>query len=125
VSRPEILAEIPPRCRNPKCRKVRKPRRRWGGYEGARGWCITCYDRARIAGFPPEGVPDPMTRAECAAASNAERQRERDERMAEYAAYLRGGCSRERAARYVGVSADTGYRYERLLRSQEAESLAA
>jgi transposase len=50
---------------------------------------------------------------------NAERQRDAAERMAEYAAYLRSGFSRETAARYVGVSADTGYRYESALRRQQ------
>ena len=108
-----------PRCINPECRAIRKHR------QGARGYCRRCYGRWRDADFPASGPPAPMTHAERAALANADRSRELTARITEYAEYRSRGYSREMAARWVGVSADTGYRYEVRLRRQEAHSLAA
>ena len=46
------VPETGPRCVNPDCRKIRRKRTGQPGYEGGRGYCRSCYDRARDAGFP-------------------------------------------------------------------------
>ena len=124
----EVLTEIPPRCRNPKCRAVRQPRRHTGGYDGAAGYCRPCWDRWHAHGTPADGPPDPMSHAERAAITNAERSRAAEERLQKFARIRRRGYSIAIAARCVGVAEDTGRRYAAELRrrqQREEDSYAA
>ena len=106
MSAPEVLTEIPPRCRNPKCRAVRQPRRHTGGYDGAAGYCRPCWDRWYRAGKPGSGPPDPRPCGDRAAAANAKR-------LAELRSW---GKSIAEAAERVGVSLVTAGKYETELR---------
>lgn len=97
------------------CGKPRK-RRRDGGWQGARGWCLHCYKRWCAAGKPGSGVPPVMTHAERVARSTATIRRARDERLETYAMARSWGESREWAADYAGVSEERARRvYDRLL----------
>lgn len=48
------------RCKNPKCKKIRKPKcGRSGGFEGGLGYCSSCYIRSLRYGHPPlKDLPD-------------------------------------------------------------------
>lgn len=62
------------------CRACGRPRRRrtgQPGVKGANGYCEACNNRWHVAGCPPEGPPPPMSHAERAALSNADRAAER------------------------------------------------
>ena len=120
----EVLTEIPPRCRNPKCGAVRQRRSSGEGIEGACGYCRACYDRWRKAGRPISGPPDPRPCGDRAAAANAKRLEERAARVEDFAELRSAGHSVAEASALIGVSLETGGKYETGLRRLEgAQSL--
>lgn len=123
MTAPEVLTEIPPRCRN--CRAVRRKRASGEGFEGACDYCRACYDRWRKAGRPVTGPPDPRPCGDRAAAANAKRLAERAGRVEDFADLRSWGESIAEAAERVGVSLETAGKYEAEISRQERESVAA
>lgn len=93
------------RCRCCRRSRAADPRsRHW-----ARGYCGGCYDRWRKRGFPAEGPPAVSARAA---------------RLEDYGDLRSFGLSPEAAARRLGVSARTAWRYEAELRHPHARGAA-
>jgi hypothetical protein len=105
-------------CRNPDCGKPLA--RIKGRLEGCSNLCWGCYHRWDRNGRP-DVVPPPMTHAErtaLAAEAKALARRERAEDFRLLTRFRSMTCAE--AAAVLGVTAETGWAYDRLLRRLEA-----
>jgi hypothetical protein len=101
-------------CRNPCCRAVLRPRAAGRGYDGACGYCRPCYTRWTRSDRPETGPPPPLTFAEAAAIAAERRSEERAARLEDYGwLRLEQDETLIAAAKRVGVSPVTAYKYER------------
>lgn len=136
-------ATTPPRCRNPRCGKLRTRRKDNRGWNGCHDWCSACTERWRVAGRPPEGPSVAPSGAERAArisaglrrhhaahgqsgaalAALAAHREEAASRRTDYVWLRSFGESREDAASRAGVSMWTArWEYDRQIAAMEASS---
>jgi hypothetical protein len=108
----------------PLCACCGKPRtrRKGGGWKGAHGMCQTCANLWYEQGCP-EGGPQ-RAGAERIRRLRETCQRQRTERVRDYAWLVSFGETREQAARRVGVSLRTARAYERDIERGEQEEYA-
>lgn len=113
-----------PRCLS--CGKPRTPRAGSPGcFTGAHGWCLPCCRRWYAAGRPEAGPPPALTRAECAALSNAATVAATEHRTAEYARLRGRGYSPAQAALRLGMGKYARLRAERAYRQAATREAAA
>lgn len=89
---------------------------------GAYGWCHACYTRWDRAGRPEDGPPQktsPLAVLELAWQAHSER---RKGRLEDYQDLRSWGLTVERAARRLGLSERTAWRYEAALRAEEVSA---
>lgn len=117
-----------PLCVNPLCRKPLRKRSDRPSFAHVGGMCMGCHHRGERAGWAQTWPAPPMTLAEVTSLGGrvtaARNKQAKHARLMEFARLRARRVPLAAAARRVGVSLDTGRRYEAELRGG-AEELAA
>ena len=115
-----------PHCRNPACRKpLQRRANRPESWAGACGWCQPCHQRWLNYGKPEGGPPPAKTIADRNEAARERMAADRRARVERYGHLTAQGYPPKVAARMVGVTLDTAYRYSGELKRRAQGQMGA